>query len=207
LSSSRKAARQGYATALVHVINLFKTVTYEKVTALSDLHLACKGSFKMQEERDAYFGQVFVQLVVIRSFLFSDGVVQPQILENIVNNLLRLMKKKVYLIEICAASLADIIKKLDYDNFSKILPLLEPMILNGWDKCQPHHLFLAITVQQKFKEELPKKYFKSSWGVMKLCSEDKFSELKNVLMDTTTVSHPQVHSLWRLVLDDMLRKL
>jgi len=106
LSSSRKAARQGFSTALTHVLNMFE-VKSDHVLELMSKHLAIQGSFKGQEESEAYFGQVFGILALCRSKLDSGGFnIESELLKKLVEGLLVLMKKRVicrrYVLLFCA---------------------------------------------------------------------------------------------------------
>ena len=201
LSSSRKAARQGFSTALTHVMNLFN-VESEHVLSLMSKHLAVQGSFKGQEESEAYFGQVFGVIALCRSKLNSGGDTNMELVKKLIENLLVLMKKKSYLAEICAHVICEnILPSVKNSDYGSIEPTLKSIIEQGWKKCSPEELLITITVQSRFQETLSAKYFKGNWGRSQILHESNFKDLSRVLMDTTNTAHPRVHVLWDHVLN------
>jgi len=203
LSSSRKAARQGFATALTHVMSDFSEISSETILQLIAKHLAVQGSFKGQEERDAYFGKVFGYLAIIRARMQSgDSEMDTKMVQIILDSLLALMKKKSYLYEICGTAICDIIQCMKYSTYEKLQPL-EKTLSKGWEKCLPEDLMMALTVQSTFKNDLPEDYFKEHWNQVEILHESNFTHLSRVLMDTTNTAHPHVHKLWDIVLEHL----
>jgi len=206
LSSSRKAARQGFATALTHLMNEFHNITADDVMELMSKHLTVQGSFKGQEERDAYFGQLFGFLAIYRSRLQGgkEKEVQSNLVKKLVRNFLALMNKKSYLQEICGMAICDILKAIDFSIFETIKPILESILCKGWEKCTPDDLMIVLTVQSKFKDDLPKKYFKEHWNRSEILHKSNFKEMSRVLMDTSNTAHPRVHTLWDFIVEYLL---
>jgi len=207
LGSSRKAARQGYATALVHVLKGNPELKPELILELMSEHLAVKGSLKGQEEKDAYFGQVFSILVLCRSRLFVNDSLDKPLLGKIIGILLALMKKKSYLQEICCKTIEGIFQKVDYSTFDEvILPHIQELIMKGWATCTPTDLYLAMAVQNQYKPLLPKKFFSEKWGGSDLFASKHFKNLGKVLIESTNTAHPRVHSIWDMVIQRTIEK-
>jgi len=205
LSSSRKAARQGYATALTQLMIEFETINTDDVFKLMVENLNIKGSFKGQEERDNYFGQLFGVLAICKARLNDGGNIDPILLKQIIVNLLKLSKKKSYLQEVCGKSICDLINTIDYTIYKEhIEETLENVLSCGWNKCTPEILMIILTIEKKFKGDLPKKYFKDSWCKGQLLDESNFSQILPILMETTNISHPKVHVLFNLIFDQVL---
>lgn len=202
LSSSRKAARQGFATALTHVLNKFSTIDTQEVLDLMSEHLAVQGSFKGSEESDAYFGQVFGYMAICRSRIKLGLDKDVELVKKLTQSFVTLMKKKSYLGEVCATAICEsILRNISYDTFQSIEPILNEQLTKGWKGCAPEDLMIALTVQLVFKDQLPMDHFKTQWKESNLFHESNFKDLCTVLMDTTNTSHPRVHSLWNLVFD------
>lgn len=207
LSSSRKAARQGFATALTQLMNEFTDVSADDIIDLMSKHLLVQGSFKGQEERDAYFGQLFGLLAIYKSRLQGgqkDLAVNINLVKKLVGNLRTLMNKKSYLQEICGIAICDILRAINYSTFEELKSIIDPIINKGWEKCTPDDLMIVLTIQSTFKNELPKKYFKEHWKRSEILHESNFKEMSCVLMDTSNTAHPRIHSLWDLIIEYLL---
>eukprot|EP00794_Sanderia_malayensis_P009944 gene9944-10964_t len=208
LSSSRKGARQGYATALVHFLAQFDDVDISTVFDLMNKSLFVKGSFKSQEERDAYFGQAFCyaacfQATCLRS---QSQNITDALMSKFVQGLLHLMNKKSFIQELCAKLIVEIIEMMDVERFTKeIFPLLEANLKQGWKTCTAEDLQILLAVEKYFKDSLGKEFFKTHWQHSTVCDKKNFESMAKVLMSTTETSHPRLHTVWKDVLPYALK--
>lgn len=195
LSSSRKAARQGYATALTHILKEFQNVTTDTILELMSKHLAVTGALKGHEERDNYFGQIFGFLAICKAKVAEDTTSSG--VKSIMEKLVVLMKKKSYIQEICGKAICDVLSSINYDVFTEqVESTLKSILQKGWASCTPEELTILLTIENQFKTDLPKKYFRQHWNKSSLLHKDNYTNLSKVLMDTSNTAHPRVHILW-----------
>lgn len=208
LSSSRKGARQGYATALTQLLTNFQNINVEKVYDLMKENLATKGSFRSQEERDAFFGQAFCHAAIYQAVFQRDEDKEKNMpfVSKTLEGLLGLMKKKSFLQELCSTLITDIIEKVNKECFERdILPLLDEMLKKGWKSCTPEDLMILLAVERVHKDSLGKLFFKTHWEHSSVCDKDNFDKLANVLMSSTITAHPRMHIVWKDVIPCVIK--
>ena len=91
LSSSREAARQGFATCLCEIIK-FPSISVAEALTTIDECTQVSGSMKGAEERDMLFGKLFGYIAIIRSGRLSNE--SNDISINVFNRILELHNKK-----------------------------------------------------------------------------------------------------------------
>jgi DNA polymerase phi len=101
LSSSREAARQGFAGCLCELLKSQQQFDFDFVVKLLDESTQITGSMKGNEERDALFGKLFGCLCLIRAGMVdSDGAVKT-----VLDTLLDVQTRKPWIREVCAEAL------------------------------------------------------------------------------------------------------
>ncbi|XP_065640104.1 myb-binding protein 1A-like protein isoform X1 [Hydra vulgaris] len=205
LSSGRKAARQGYATALTHVLLCFDQINLAEVFEMMEKFNSVKSSFKGQEERDAYFGQLFGVLclnqVINKKKFDSFNDISKKIMEK----LCYLMKKKSYLREVVANSICDILNHTEFQFFeSNYKPLLKSSLMSGWKSCTVEDVMITLKVKSLYQDSLPDTYFSEHWNKSTLLHTKNLEPLSQVLRESTEISHPRVHLIWDVILDHFL---
>ncbi|RYP70952.1 hypothetical protein DL769_004785 [Monosporascus sp. CRB-8-3] len=110
LASSRNASRVGFSLVLTEILGLlfgpknlsaskYAGLTFDKVLSILVERTQASGSVPGQEERDAYFGQLFgLQCFVEAKILFNES----SRWESVLNLLLKLADKKIWLRPQCA---------------------------------------------------------------------------------------------------------
>ena len=199
LASSRKAARQGYATALAELFARFDCLRVDHVIRLMKDSLQVTGSAKGQETRDAYYGQVFALLALCRSGrLFKEDLLPD--LKRVVGCLWELGKKKVYLKQISAKGIVDVIGQVGGDVFSQwILPVIREDLEAAWWQCTPERLSIAVAVQQAMGTHFESEFFKKQWKHVNVLHSKNYERIASVLMDSS-YAHPQIHYVWDQIL-------
>ncbi|XP_046864871.1 rDNA transcriptional regulator pol5-like isoform X2 [Xenia sp. Carnegie-2017] len=208
LASSRKAARQGFAMALIEIVLLFDSISVEDILELMKESLTVTKNSSAQEERDAYIGQIFGLFIIGRAVCLAKNQKNERIelssINLIIENLKELSTKKSYLQETCYKAIVDLVSMLQFSDFHQhILPILENDLKCKWERYSPDCLFLVLTLLRLFKHELKGKYFKKSWTNPNFDSKESYPILAKILQNSHN-AHPRVHIVWQEVFSFML---
>lgn len=218
LASSRNASRVGFSLVLTVILgelfgpkNLagsrYTGLTFDKVLAILVEKTQASGSAPGQEERDAYFGQLFgLQCFVEAKILFDDTSRWTQVLDL----LLKLADKKVWLRSQCGWVIVESLPQMGQEKAEETLQKLADIGLGKtaegvgiWLKarnCYPHM-------------KLPPKPWKDPLAASSLPELARVLK-ENVRQDTgedTTVSKikqgnwtAQLHFVWDLILESFI---
>ncbi|KAL9986840.1 hypothetical protein ACROYT_G001046 [Oculina patagonica] len=198
LASSRKGARQGFATVLTEVLSEFGSLSPERVLSLIAKTLEVTGSSKAWEERDCYIGQIFGMMSVLRSQCEEDKISSPDTewLGSLITRIKELSKKKSYLQELCAKVLVDILALVSSDVFIKcVYPAVEEILESGWTQATPETLLISLALQRCWGDHLDEKLMKGAWKCSFIAEKQNCKEMGTVLQDSIS-SHPRVHCVW-----------
>lgn len=183
LASSRKASRLGFSVVLTEILqqlwgekdrcgDKYRGLTFDFV--LNTLMEKTKpvGNIAGQEEKDHYFGQLFGIECFLRAKILFDDVTRWH---TILDILLRLVKKKVWLKPQCAWMIVQAVPQMDENVAQETLQKLDAA---GWAKT-PEAVALTVIFTERFpKIKLPSK----SWR--DFLSTKYLGELPAVLKDS-----------------------
>lgn len=108
LASNRQGARQGFALAVTHMVEVTPGVTNAAVLALMDSALSISSSMKASEARDNLLGQLFGCAAIVRAGQVQD----PETASRVVTMVLAAAAKKVFLREVAAEVVLDLTDRL-----------------------------------------------------------------------------------------------
>ncbi|XP_070572411.1 myb-binding protein 1A-like protein [Ptychodera flava] len=202
LASSRKGARQGYATALSEILACIDAVKVEDIFNLIKKHLQIKGI--PPEQKGCTFGQIFAYIAIAQSGrLFKEP---ENCLKKVTTELFKLSQKKGYLEDVCTQALADIIVQCNSDMFeSYIWPVLNAELKEGWEDCTPQRLHLIFVCHNQFPNVVNSKFLKAHWSCDDLVQEENFPQIANILDETASTASQNVHSICELVLSQLVK--
>lgn len=198
LASTRKGARQGFATVLTEILSEFACLCPEKVLKLIAKNLEVTGSAKSWEERDSFVGQVFGLVSVLRSQFKEDKITSSDTawLSLLIARVRELSKKKTYLQELCAKVIVDIFEVVSTDVFVNcVYPSVKEIIEGGWAQATPETLLISLALQRCWGDHLERKLIKSSWKCSYIADKKNYERMAVVLQDSIS-SHPRVHCVW-----------
>ncbi len=196
LSSSREAARQGFASCLCELAKMPRFTVKQIVDMIEDqtkLASATKGS----EERDLMFGKLFGYMSLVRSGRL-DG--DAAVVEDIFSKVLDLMSSKTWVRELVGECLLVILQSFDVsitaslisklgDLFPETLSLFEPwqlMLGLGLEQLREHSPALASAVNAV----LPERH---------LLTVETFPSYEAALL-ASTFGFPKIHRVWDFIL-------
>lgn len=198
LASSRKGARQGFATVLTEVLSEFASFSPEGMLRLITKTLEVTGSSKAWEERDCYIGQIFGMTSVLRSQCEQGKISSPDTewLGLLITRIIELSKKKSYLQELCAKVIVDIFPLVSTDVFIKsVYPSVKEIVESGWTQATPETLFISLALQRYWGDHLDKMAIKDAWKCPLIADKQNYKEMATVLQDSIS-SHPRIHCVW-----------
>lgn len=198
LASSRKGARQGFATVLTEVLSKFTSLSPERVLKLIGENLEVSGSAISTEEKDRYIGQIFGMVSVLRSQCDHGKIstLDPNWLGLLISKVIELSKKKSYLQELCAKVIVDIFPLVSEDMFTNwVYPSVKEIVESGWAQATPETLLISLALQRSWGEHLDKKVMKVAWKSPLIADKQNYKQMYTVLQDSIS-SHPRVHCVW-----------
>lgn len=198
LASSRKGARQGFATVLTEVLSKFVSLSPERVLKLIGENLEVTGSAISTEEKDRYIGQLFGMVSVLRSQCDHDKIstLDSNWLSPLISKVIELSKKKSYLQELCAKVIVDIFPLVSEDVFKNcVYPSVKEIFESGWTQATPETLLISLALQRFWEEHLDKKVIKVAWKSPLIADTQNYKQIYTVLQDSIS-SHPRVHCVW-----------
>lgn len=207
LASSRKRARQGFSTALVHVLNEFaKSIEVDNVLELMNTNLKHSKSVPGNEERDAYFGKTFGFLAILQHLQMQINSDKVLFIQKLYKELITFMKKKKYLREVCAVAICKSLTKIENSIFKENLEdIVFENLTFGWESGTAEDVLITCEIISQYNEDKElRNRFKEVWGSKDVLKSSNLEKLSTILMNTTEVSHPKVHSLWKYVLEKAL---
>ncbi|XP_065060180.1 uncharacterized protein LOC135687527 [Rhopilema esculentum] len=203
IGSARKGARQGFGTALTEIMCHFDCVHTDTIYKLMEDHLNVQGSFKAQEERDAFIGRTLCLAAMIQSQNPTMDNYQ-EFLSKTVKILMDMMKKKTYLLELCTKLVIDTLEKIDETSFTKtVFPILEDYLTEGWQKSTPESLCILLAINRCFKEAADS-LLKDHWKCSNIFEEENLKKVGKIIMESTINAHPRMHIVWKEVLPCLL---
>lgn len=183
LASSRKASRLGFSVVLTEILqqlwgdkdlcnNKYRGLTFAFVLNTLVEKTKPVGNIAGQEEKDHYFGQLFGVECFVRAKVLFDDVTRWH---TILDLLIRLAKKKVWLKPQCAWVIVQAVSQMDQEVAEDTLQKLDAA---GWAKTPE-----AVAVTVVFTERFPKiKLPSKSWR--DFLSTKYLGELPAVLKDS-----------------------
>ncbi|KAJ7365956.1 Myb-binding protein 1A [Desmophyllum pertusum] len=198
LASSRKGARQGFATVLTEVLSEFGSLSPERVLKLIAQNLEVTGSSKAWEERDCYIGQIFGMMSILRSQCEQDKIssLDTEWLGLLITRIMELSKKKSYLQELCAKVIVDIFTLVSTDVFLKcVYPSVKEIVESGWMSTTPEMLLISLALQRCWGDHIDKDVMKGGWKCSLIADKQNYQDMGTVLQDSIS-SHPRVHCVW-----------
>ncbi|CAH1232832.1 MYBBP1A [Branchiostoma lanceolatum] len=198
LASSRKAARQGFSTALCELLRQVPAIPVEDA-----LQLIKKDLQVVREERGAMFGELFGYLAVVQSGRLADCPAETVV--SVFKSLHSLRTHKPYLQHIGVQAIAQMFEQVSEETFTQHLyPLLRDELQKGWNTCTPETLFLLLKVQQNFPGVLDKTFLKKHWGHKDIFRKENLEALGQVIMASAT-AHPNTHGVCVLILTSVCK--
>ncbi|KAI8504946.1 Myb-binding protein 1A [Branchiostoma belcheri] len=198
LASSRKAARQGFSTALCELLHEVPVIPLEDVLQLiqKDLQVA-------REERGAMFGELFGYLAVVQSGRLADCPAETVV--SVFTSLHSLRNHKPYLQHIGVQAIAQMFEQLTEETFTAhLFPLIRDELQKGWNTCTPETLFLLLKVQENFPGVVDKTFLKKHWGHRDIFRKENLEALGQVIMASAT-AHPNFHAVCVLILTSVCK--
>ncbi|CAH3192191.1 unnamed protein product [Porites evermanni] len=198
LASTRKGARQGFATVLTEILSEFACLSPEKVLKLIAKNLEVTGSAKSWEERDSFIGQVFGLVSVLRSQFKEEKITSSDTawLSLLIARVRELSKKKTYLQELCTKVIVDIFEVVSTDVFVNcVYPSVKEIIEGGWAQATPETFLISLALQRCWGDHLERKLIKSSWKCSYVADKKNYERMAVVLQDSIS-SHPRIHCVW-----------
>lgn len=183
LASSRKASRLGFSVVVTEILqqlwgekNLcddkYRGLTFSFVLNTLTEKTKPVGNIAGQEERDHYFGQLFGIECFLRAKVLFDDVTRWH---TILDLLLKLAKKKIWLKPQCAWMIAQAVAQMDQSVAEETLQKIDEA---GWAKT-PEAVALTVIFNERFpKIKLPSK----SWR--DYLSSKYLGELPAILKDS-----------------------
>ena len=190
LSSDRKGARQGFATALTEVLPFVDfipaSIVFDWIKTHNDLSSGLKGS----EERAILYGRVFGFAALLRAECNQDWVSTEE-LQTIFTSLFEIASKKPYLRELCLGIVLDKCRQFDNED------------LFQWicDQQSDQELtYESLTLMMYLKSriadlKLPELF--SLWpDNQAILTSINMAHIAACLKDSHEIAHPRVHSCW-----------
>ncbi|KAI3399264.1 hypothetical protein diail_7427 [Diaporthe ilicicola] len=183
LASSRKASRLGFSVVLTEILqqlwgekdlcgDRYRGLTFEFVLNTLTEKTKPVGNIAGQEEKDHYFGQLFGIECFVRAKVLFDDVTRWN---TILDLLIKLAKKKVWLKPQCAWIILQTVPQMDQQIAEETLRKLDDA---GWAKS-PDAVALTVVFTEKFpKVKLPSKAWRD------FLSSKYLGELPAVLKDS-----------------------
>ncbi|XP_066919546.1 myb-binding protein 1A-like protein [Clytia hemisphaerica] len=204
IGSSRKKARLGFSTALVHILDdCQEHVDIKDVYKSIDEHLSTKGSSTGNEEKEANFGKVFALISILQHITKTPKLIKIEIstLKAVYEDLLTLMNKKIYLKELVAVAVCQSFEKISYEDLKSFQEIFLEKVAHGLERTTASDILIAQALINSYKDEDFQQELTSKWGSADILSSENLKKLYSTLMNTTEISHPKVHSIWKLVLE------
>ena len=187
LSSSRDAARQGFALSLSQVLSLHPIPVS---TCLENIMKYCpvsKGT-KNSILKDSLFGRVFGFLAVLKSGLLNTASLEEYM--QIMTLLLEITQFKSYLFEACFSIIIEMCKTCRKDIQSELLESVWKLIVTD---ASVDNIHVGIELNNLG-------YIGSLTGfVGPLFSLENINLFKSLLVESTSV-HPNIHSIWHVLI-------
>lgn len=183
LASSRKASRLGFSVVLTEILQQlwgekdlcgekYRGMTFDFVLNTLTEKTKPVGNIAGQEEKDHYFGQLFGIECFVRAKILFDDVTRWN---TILDLLIRLAKKKVWLKPQCAWIILQTVPQMDQQIAEETLRKLDEA---GWAKT-PDAIAITVVLTEKFpKVKLPSKAWRD------FLSSKYLGELPAVLKDS-----------------------
>lgn len=183
LASSRKASRLGFSVVVTEILqqlwgekdlcgDKYRGLTFDFVLNTLTEKTKPVGNIAGQEERDHYFGQLFGIECFLRAKVLFDDVTRWH---TILNLLLKLAKKKIWLKPQCAWMIVQAVAQMEQSVAEETLHKIDEA---GWAKT-PEAVALTVVFTERFpKIKLPSK----SWR--DYLSSKYLGELPAILKDS-----------------------
>jgi DNA polymerase phi len=213
LSSSRKAARQGFALAFTELLRILEFIHIKLLIDMIMKATEINSQMNGQEERDMLFGRIFGFLSIVRSGLLCHQLATME--ENVmkmVNELLTYGKSKPFLREAVHHVFCEMIPQLlaCKKQGQTVLQHMSAKILEN-DIQTPDALLYALTLERhgidkvyEYTPSLKKPYLQES-NLKKLATILRESSTQGQ-SDLYSVWHPQLHSVWEYILPQLYEK-
>lgn len=207
IGSSRKKARLGFSTALVHVIKACsKYISLKEVHQMIDEHQVLTGSATGNEEREAHFGKAFALIAILQNLKQDSSNEEDVALANLVyGDLLSLMNRKNYLKELVVAALCHSLQNMSVEDFQPLKELFLEKVAHGWKTTSAGDVMIARQLFCFEDEDLQEKLVEK-WGSKDILASKNLKHATQVLMDTTEISHPKIHGVWEPFLEKAKKK-
>ncbi|KAJ8768977.1 hypothetical protein K2173_023972 [Erythroxylum novogranatense] len=216
VSSSRECARQGFAVGLTALIGTISNISLDSLLKLIVELLDVSSSMMGQEVRDCLLGHLFAYGAIARSGRLTEEWVFDQnssLIKEFSNILISLAAKKRYLQEPAIAVILELLPSKAVVSHVLEAPQPREWIEGATAVGNPDTLLLALKVREKvsvdsvmFGNILPYPFSPS-----KFFSPDHLFSLANLLQGMflrrqfeSTFCQPQVHSLWRVLVNILL---
>eukprot|EP00040_Diaphanoeca_grandis_P004895 m.30508 g.30508 ORF g.30508 m.30508 type:complete len:811 (-) comp16297_c0_seq1:121-2553(-) len=116
LASSRAGARQGYSTTLSELMRCVPVVTPARILALLEEHLNVSRGAKSRETKDAFFGQAFGLMSIVRSGRLDAA---DDALFSVTTKLAALSRAKSFLCEVCCEAVVDLVANCSMESLEE----------------------------------------------------------------------------------------
>uniref|UniRef100_H2Z4T0 DUF2428 domain-containing protein n=1 Tax=Ciona savignyi TaxID=51511 RepID=H2Z4T0_CIOSA len=201
LSSNRKSARVGFATALTNLLLLLPSTAFNSANLLQlmDEKLKVAGTSK-SEDKEIYLGRVFCLLSLIQSKKLNEENSNESLAET-TKELLKLSETKSFLRPISYHGLGEIVIQVSPVVFKKVIwPLLSDRFNNGWESCTSEQLELLQSCAKTNPKTCNTAYLKTNkWIPQKskkgnIIGDHCFKHLARIVAETTSC-HPKISPL------------
>ncbi|XP_078484015.1 myb-binding protein 1A-like protein [Ciona intestinalis] len=199
LSSNRKSARVGFATALTNLLLMIPSSVFDsnQLMQLMEEKLKIQGNNK-SEDKEVYLGRVFCLLSLIQSKKLTDEN-STESLKETVTQLVKLSETKHFLRSITYHGLTEVAAQVSRESFkNSVWPLISDRFDNGWESCTPEILYLLETCAKLHPKICNKEYLKTNkWIPQKskkgqIIGEHCFKHLARIVAETTSC-HPNIN--------------
>ncbi|KAI3657563.1 hypothetical protein MP638_000289 [Amoeboaphelidium occidentale] len=191
LSSSRKAARPGFSTALVMILtDLVPQISASVILSLLNRYCVAAGKLKGYEEREYIFGKVFGYGALLKSKVLLNA--DKDSIGEVFGGLIKIGMEKPYLREACFHMMCEGCAAFETSGSAENYEIVKNLIINDSnlkDSLFPEMLPLVLKGLSAFKVE-------DLFGNSMDCLE----QLRDILKCTTS-SHPNIHSCWSYVME------
>lgn len=195
LSSSHKAARLGFYTALVHLLRLFAVVEPLECIRLVKKHH--RSTVEDGGNSHASVGLCLGYAALVRSRRLHE---HPEVMQQVASELLSRCATETFR-EMCTTLLVEMVHESDESVFeSRLWPSFRTHFESGWEDCTCEKLWLVLVCSQKYPKLLNKNYLKKVWGGSSSLLHGKSHEAVAKIFLRSSSSHPRVHPVCPAVL-------
>lgn len=204
LSSDRKGARQGFATAMVEIIQIMNRVPaniwIKWVQNFTEYSNGMKGS----EIRSFIYGRIFGYAAIMKSGLLKTNDESLVTAKSMVDEILAFASKKPYLREICYVIVFDLIMSCQYPK--KMCSSLISSVESKEVSCC-EELALMCRIQSAFPDEKFEMKYEGFLDAQNLLSSVNLPAIAEVLKESHAFCHPKLNSCWSIILDNVFKQV